>query len=303
MLQKRLSSVLLASVLVMGMVACADQPAQEGARDTADQAAQPKQANAEFRQYCEKILAIETFPEPEIDFEALNPEQQREESKRFAAQLAPLAEEARAAAPEEIRGEINTLADAVKKVQETGDFESAFDNPETDRASDRAHEFDLENCGWGRVDVTAVNYEFRGIPETLNAGATSFELKNEGSEPHEIALFRINDDVSESAEELLELPEEEAMKRYTFAAATFADPGEEEYALAQLKEGRYMAVCFIPVGTEPEEGGEEGSPSPGAATPAAATPLSPTTSPSPGGEGQEGPPHFTRGMLAEFEVR
>ncbi len=306
--EQRFLPLTLGLLLASSLVACGgDEEPKGGQRKATPQA---QQANAQYRDYCAKVLAIETFPEPEVDFEALTPAQQTEESKKFAGQLVPLAEEARGLAPTQIRSEINTLADAVKKVQETGDFEAAFGDPQVEQASDRAHAFDLENCGWKRVDVTAVNYAFQGIPSTLEAGTTSFELSNKGTEPHELVVLRINDDVTESAEELLKLPQEEGEKKTQFAGATFADPNDTEYAIAELREGRYAVACFVPVGSKPEGQGEPtagASPtattSPTAtASPTATSTASPTASPTAGGEGEEGPPHFTRGMFAEFRV-
>ena len=310
---KRRAVSLLMAFLLTGLAACGggepeEEPAEEETPKAAEQEVRPGQPKAEFAQYCEKALAIETYPEPEIDFEALTPAQQTEETKKFAGQLVPLAEEVRGLAPAEIRNDINVLADAVKRVQETGDFEAAFGAPEVDQASDRAHAFDLENCGWGQVDATAVNYEFQGIPEEVAAGPTSFELNNEGTEPHELIVFRIKDDVDESVEEILELPEEEAMEKAEFVSAAFADPGNQEYGIARLEEGRYAAVCFIPVGSKPE--GQAGaSPTPTSTAGTTTTTTTAATSPSPGGtaspggeEGEEGPPHFTRGMFAEFTV-
>jgi len=244
-------------VLTMaGLAGCGD--------DTVESAA-PK---AEFRDYCEKVFAIETYPEPDIDWESLSPDQQTAESKAFAAKLVPVAEQVRAVAPAEIKNDINLLADAVKQVQQTGDFEAAFETPAVNEASDRAHAFDLENCGWATVDVSGEDYRFVGIPESIEAGPVSFEFTNKGEEPHELVLFRVNDGVEESVEDIVGLPEEEGKAKVTPVGGTFAPPGESEYAVADLKKGRYGVACFVPVGG-----------------------------------GDEGPPHASRGMHAEFEVK
>ncbi len=246
----------VALVLTMaGLVGCGD--------DT-EQASEPK---AEFRDYCEKVFAIETYPEPDIDYESLSPDQLTTENKAFAAKLAPLAEEARAAAPAQIKNDINVLADAVKQVQQTGDFEAAFETPAANEASDRAHVFDLENCGWAKVDVSGEDYRFLGVPRNIEQGPVSFEFTNKGKEPHELVLFRVNDGVEESVEDIVGLPQEEGMAKVTPVGGTFAPPGEGEYALVDLKKGRYGVACFVPVGG-----------------------------------GEEGPPHASRGMHAEFEV-
>lgn len=52
-----------------------------------------------------------------------------------------------------------------------------------------------------------------------------------------------------------------------FVTATFAEPGDEGSALVTLEPGDYAMVCFVPVGG-----------------------------------GEDGPPHFTEGMLHEFTV-
>jgi hypothetical protein len=225
------------------------------------------QPKSEFRAYCDKVLAIETYPEPDIDYDSLSPEQLTAAEKEFAAQLMPLAEEARAAAPAEVKRDIDILADAVKQVTQTGDFEAAFETPAVEEASDRAHEFDLKNCGWARVDVAAEDYKFIGVPAKFEEGPVSIEFTNKGKEPHELSVFRVNDGVTESVEQIVGLPEEEGRAKVTPVGGTFAPPGEDEHALLDLKKGRYGVACFVPVGG-----------------------------------GEEGPPHVTQGMYAEFEV-
>ena len=73
-------------------------------------------------------------------------------------------------------------------------------------------------------------------------------------------------------QELLALPEEEAMAKVDMVAAVFAPPGDESYSVADLEAGDYAMVCFIPTGASEEN--PEGT----------------------------GPPHFIQGMLAEFTV-
>lgn len=223
--------------------------------------------------YCEATLAIETVEEPDIDFEALSPEEQAEEAKAFASEtLLPLADDIVAAAPPEVEADIDVLHGVVAELAETGDF-SAFEAPEFGEASANAHAFDLENCGWDTVDVEALDYAFSGVPETLEAGVTSFELTNTGEELHEIVLIRKNDDVEETFDQLLELPEEEAMQKTTVVGAAFGAPEETGvYDIVDLEAGEYLAVCFIPQNTTSED--SEG----------------------------DGPPHFVLGMRTAFTV-
>lgn len=229
-------------------------------------------AEADVDAYCDAVLQIETLAEPDVDFEAMSQEEAAVAAREFASEnLQPLAQQAQEVVPEEIADDIQVLVDAVDEISETGDF-SVFETPEVQEASDRAHAFDLENCGWSQVDVTAVDYAFEGLDD-VEAGPASFEFTNSSeSEMHELVLLRKNEGTTESAEELLQLPEEEAMSKVTFTGVTFADPGEDDYFVADLEAGDYMAVCFIPVGASEEN--EEGT----------------------------GPPHFTQGMIHEFTV-
>lgn len=100
--------------------------------------------------------------------------------------------------------------------------------------------------------MRAVDYGFEGLPDRLDAGSTRFELVNEGAEAHELALFRRNDGVTQPAEELLSLPEEEVSKlvtQVTRGEALTALPGRSASDTVELRPGRYIAVCLIPVGT------------------------------------------------------
>jgi hypothetical protein len=72
----------------------------------------------------------------------------------------------------------------------------------------------------------------------------------------------------ETVDELLALPEDEVFSKVAMAGVVFADaPGAEATSMLDLEAGEYIALCFIPIG--------------GA---------------------EEGPPHFTGGMVAEFTV-
>jgi len=117
-----------------------------------------------------------------------------------------------------------------------------------------------DECGFGAIGVTAKDYEFEGLKDEVDAGPTVITFKNEGTELHEI----------------LELSEEEAMSKATPVAAAFSTPDATGHTVTDLAPGRYIAVCFIPVGMTPAalESGEE----------------------------PQGEPHFTHGMMAEFEV-
>ena len=129
------------------------------------------------------------------------------------------------------------------------------------------------------ITVTGVDYAFEGLPTEVAAG-TELAFHNDGTEPHEMIVMRKNDDVTESWDELLQMPEEQAMENVSQVGAVFALPGEDsEDTITVTEPGDYLAICFVPVGTTVEDLGSE-----------------------PPASGEHGPPHFVEGMLAEFTV-
>jgi uncharacterized cupredoxin-like copper-binding protein len=127
----------------------------------------------------------------------------------------------------------------------------------------------------GAVAVHAVDYAYQGVPGTLPAGETRFSFTNDSTaESHEMTLFRINDGVSESFDQIL--AEDEAQQspppppKMTFFASTGSGPGESARMdlIGNLPAGRYGVVCFLPVEND-----------------------------------QAGTAHYKKGMKAEFKVQ
>jgi hypothetical protein len=283
-----LKSGLAATVLVALLAAGCGDDSDDSADDPADSTETTDPADgattgagdddpeqADLAAYCDAVVGIETAPAPDIDFETATEEEIAAGMQTYAAEvIRPLADEVIAVAPEELADDAATMDGAVDEMASTGDF-GVFEQPDVAAAEDRLHAFDLANCGWESLDVSAHDYGFDGLGDELAAGLTSFEFSNEGDEVHELLLVRKNDGVTESADELLALPEEEAMQKVTMLGEpAFADPGGDDYKVVDLEPGDYVAVCFIPVGTTDTEGGPPA----------------------------DGPPHFTQGMVAEFTV-
>lgn len=131
------------------------------------------------------------------------------------------------------------------------------------------------------ITVVGTDYHFGGLPTSVPVG-TTISFRNDGAELHEIVMFRKNDGVTQSFEELLQLPDEEALQYVTMVGEMplFAAPGQTaEGVLTLTQEGEYIALCFVPQGmTEiPTES------------------TDPSSIPS-------GPPHFSLGMVQPFTV-
>jgi len=180
--------------------------------------------------------------------------------------LAPLFGSIAENAPEDLAATAGELNDAVQPLTE-GDAE-AFNQDSTFETYTGFLADAVDACEFDTVDVTGVDYAFEDVPETIEAGTVAFNFTNAAeSEEHEMIVFRRADGVTLGFEELLELSEEESADKIEFKTAAFAPPGAEGATLAELDPGAYAMICFIPVGG-----------------------------------GEDGPPHFTEGMIQEFSV-
>lgn len=268
----------LAAVAIVALIAagCGDDDSDSADDSEANAApAAPTGDGSNVEAYCDAVLDIETAPPPDVDFESATPEEQAAALRAYATDtMQPLADAVLAVVPDEIAEEGEVASQVFAEMGETGD-PSVMEQPDAVAAFDTLHAFDLENCGWGRQDVTATDYAFAGLPDELAAGPVSFELGNDGAELHELQLFRRNDGVTEPVEELLALPEEQVMSKVTpVGSGAFAPPGESGYMVVDLAAGDYIALCFIPTGTT----NQDQPPAPDA------------------------PPHAAHGMVAELSV-
>lgn len=144
----------------------------------------------------------------------------------------------------------------------------------------------LAGCSAARegpaIEVTARDFTFEGLPGTVEAGPVTFELDNAGREVHELHLFRTESGAG-SVEELTTLTGDDLLSQLSSVGIASADPGDKDSFGADLEPGRYLAFCFVPVGTLPEDGhgGHEM-------------------------DGDEHPPvaesHYRLGMVREFSV-
>jgi hypothetical protein len=225
--------------------------------------------------YCDARVAFENAGVPPIgDLDSTSPEAQAEVWKDYANGLQPFVDSVASAAPDELSSDVDVLAGAVDELASTGDVDAVFARPEVGAADGNMHAFDLGNCGWTTRPVAVTEYAF-DLPGELDAGVTSFEVTNEGTELHQLLLLRKNDGVTETADELLALSSEEILANATLVG--FIDtvpPGETYHAVVDLEPGDYIAFCQNPVGTTSED----------------ATPP------------DDAPPHYAQGEVSEFTV-
>jgi len=260
----------IALPLVLGATACSDDD------DTADTATtttvvEGNSAKGSNTAFCDGFVAVDAALGKLMGGGDAPPDPAAVEDARTKI------EAVRDAAPDDIADTLGTVAD-----QTLDRLENPQGGPSEDFDAKYGEVVDWidGNCGFGKLDVTAEDYHYMGIPEKAEAGKTTVHLSNKGTEMHEMVIFRISDDVTAPVEKLLELPEEEMGGKIEMKGAAFAMPGAEAATTVDLEAGRYAVVCFIPVGSTPEAMEQAG---PNSAPP-------------------EGPPHFAQGMVHEMTV-
>ena len=143
-----------------------------------------------------------------------------------------------------------------------------------------------------KIEVTAKDYSFEGIPETMAVGS-SLGLKNSSAkEVHEIVVFRLPDTEKRSGKELAKLPMADLQKALAgpptmVIVAPPTQPGFVAVGDGTLSQpGRYLAICAVPTGADPSAYMSAAAQSKGG----------PVNVPG-------GPPHMAEGMWAEFTVQ
>jgi hypothetical protein len=188
-------------------------------------------------------------------------------AKALAASVGPLWKSAVDAIPANAKADADVVTAAIDDLA-NGD-PAAFESDATFDAYSRALTAAIDGCGFGQQSVSAADsngeYHFEGVPATLDAGTIAVTMANTGSEPHVMVVYRKNDGETRTAEELLALPEEEGQQAGSEVGGVFALPGSTSVGLVTLTPGDYVYFCPIPVG-------------------------------------DDGPPHFTKGMFGEFTV-
>jgi hypothetical protein len=260
-------AVLAAGVLVVGLAACGDDDddTQASADDAGDLAGDD---GADVQAFCDAAVAVDAASVA------------AETGEGDDADVEAAMQEALDLAPDAVADDAQILVTETQEMMaepETEDGPPSIPSDEYFTASVSMGDFLADNCDLGTIDVTATEYAFAGIEETVPAGTSVIRLTNDGTEFHEVALMKVADGETRSVEELLALPEEEVSSVVTDVTFVFAPPGAGSYVTADLDPGRYVALCFVPVGATPD-------------ALASGTAL------------DESQPHAMHGMVAEFQV-
>ena len=95
------------------------------------------------------------------------------------------------------------------------------------------------------------DFAFTGVPATLPVGRTTLKVTNQGQEPHEMTLMRLEGINARQALEILAAP---PGGEAPSGPPPFKDaggfqaimPGQSGWATLDLQAGEYIALCFVP---------------------------------------------------------
>lgn len=107
------------------------------------------------------------------------------------------------------------------------------------------------------VEITAADYAFAGVPDSVAVGSTISLTTAPGGEPHEVVAVALPETETRSAGELVALPDDEfgALFAEEAALVTIALPGTTDTPGPVVGDGtldepgRYLLLCTFPQGT------------------------------------------------------
>jgi hypothetical protein len=147
-------------------------------------------------------------------------------------------------APAAVLSSITALRDQYKK---KGD--KPFDTQAGVDVLNQVDAWVYDNCGT-KVQATATDYKYTGIPANLPSGITTIKLTNGApKEDHMIAIVKMTPAAQgQDLTNLLSLPQKKQQKYFEDSGGSFAfaSAGNVGYAPINVTPGTYAYACFLP---------------------------------------------------------
>ena len=269
---------------LFGLIALGTALAVTGCSDDASTPAAPSAAATDVTAASTAADLNPDFCSALVAFDRLDPPGGEDSEKEYTAAIqryaqaieSPLATMA-ANAPDALAAPLETLNSLLPALKQ-GDIPS-YEGPAGSAAIEEVEQAAAAGCGFERVAVTAQDYSFTPDRASLAAGPVSFQLTNDGAEPHVFLLLRkpegdtredtaivgefLEREFSGDAAQMSEVQDEVVP-----GGGPFAMPGSTGSHVLDLSAGTYIYWCPIPQG-----------------------------------ETGDGPPHFALGMIGELTVQ
>lgn len=195
-------------------------------------------------QYCSTAIERDSIalPDPNADSEEV-----KNSVPVTAGRLVLLTERMLEVAPDKVKPDLESQIDAYRNLVRTRD-PAGFRDAKLLASMNRTGEADASTCSMQKVQFAASQFTYRDFPRELNSGRTSFLMRNEANEKHQMVLFRRKDEFGGPFVEILEGGEQN--DQATLVARGEADPDKMDTMSVELVGGEYALTCFIKSGPD-----------------------------------------------------
>jgi hypothetical protein len=186
-----------------------------------------------------------------------------DDMRAYAADALTHVDDIVAGAPADLHDAVSKLQDAIGAAG--GGDASILADPGFLAAAQAIERAARDHCDVTRVDLTATEFAFGGIPQSIPAGRPiSFQMTNDGGTSHLMLLARAPDANAEGDQAFLDgflgaaFAGGDAFKEFeqydVTGAFPFADAGKTDLALKDLEPGTYLYFCPLPVDPDDPSG-------------------------------------------------
>jgi hypothetical protein len=252
---RRLSRRLAAGsavLLTAGIVACGSSGGSGGGTPAAGAAVASSAAasahSATTTAICGDVLKIDSIESPDSGPNDTPPVA---DVKAYGEAVTPAIDDIVARAPAELTAPAATAKKVFETMRTTGD-DSGSNDPAFEKAGNVVEAWVHDHCGYQKVDVTAVDFAFQGLPATLKAGPTSLAMTNKSThgESHVLLIARGKNGAALTVDQVEKTPAEQLFGMIdVLPGGAFAAPGETGGGTWDLKPGHYVVLC--PIGDPP----------------------------------------------------
>ncbi|WP_029431433.1 hypothetical protein [Blastococcus sp. URHD0036] len=234
-LTRALAGGSLATVLLLAGCGSSDD---DDTAEAASSGTASSSAAADVDDFCQAVITMDALPSPESDTPSA------EESTAFGEQLAEPVQTIVDAAPDAAADAAADLAEIQQRLTD-GDG-SVFADPATFETLNTIEQAVADECGYTNVAVSAVDYNFEGVPATLPAGETNFLMANmsDHDQEHVMLVARPTDGQAITPVEFMADPEG-SFGRLEIVGGAFAPPHTQGGITLDLEPGSYLLLCPI----------------------------------------------------------
>ncbi|MGY1742705.1 MULTISPECIES: hypothetical protein [unclassified Blastococcus] len=198
-------------------------------------------AETDLAAFCQGVVDFDATPKP-MGGETGEPSP--EDVAAYGEALAEPVQAVLANAPDAAADAAATLHHVQQQLA-GGDSSGLFE-PDTVSAIGTIESTVAEECGYTAVTVTAVDYNFEGIPAELPAGITTFVMPNEtqAGEEHVMLIARVADGQTLTPEEFVADPEG-SFAEIELLSEAYAPAGATGGVTLDLPAGDYLLICPV----------------------------------------------------------